>query len=73
MNVQKSTVAKVASSKPAIPKVAVHDETCAPRRVLELFSAKWTSMVLHALHELHGGTCRPANCSAACRGSARRC
>jgi len=58
MNVQKSTVAKVASSKPAIPKVAVHDETCAPRRVLELFSAKWTSMVLHALHELHGGTCR---------------
>ena len=33
------------------------DENCAPRRVLELFSVKWTSMVLHALH-LHGGTCR---------------
>ena len=33
------------------------DENCAPRRVLELFSVKWTSMVLHALH-LHGRTCR---------------
>jgi DNA-binding HxlR family transcriptional regulator len=26
--------------------------------VLELFGTKWTSMVLHALHALHGGTCR---------------
>jgi DNA-binding HxlR family transcriptional regulator len=25
--------------------------------VLELFSVKWTTVVLHALH-LHGGTCR---------------
>lgn len=33
------------------------DETCAPRRVLELFSAKWTTMVLHSLH-FHGGLCR---------------
>jgi DNA-binding HxlR family transcriptional regulator len=39
-------------------KTAIHEETCAPRRVLELFSTKWTSMVLHALHDLHGGTCR---------------
>jgi DNA-binding HxlR family transcriptional regulator len=36
----------------------VHDEACAPRRVMDLFSVKWTSMVLHALHEVHGGTCR---------------
>ncbi|WP_158809793.1 helix-turn-helix domain-containing protein [Beijerinckia sp. L45] len=36
----------------------IHTENCAPRRVLELFSVKWTSMVLHALHALHGGTCR---------------
>lgn len=36
----------------------VHQETCAPRRVLELFSVKWSSMVLHALHTLHGGSCR---------------
>src|SRR5262249_34238140 len=39
-------------------EAATHEEDCAPRRVLELFSVKWTSMVLHALHALHGGTCR---------------
>ena len=33
------------------------DENCAPRRLLELFAAKWTTMVLHSLHQ-HGGTCR---------------
>ena len=38
--------------------VATHEEDCAPRRVLELFSVKWTSMVLHALHTLHQNTCR---------------
>ncbi len=27
----------------------VFEETCVPRRVLELFSVKWTSMVLYAL------------------------
>lgn len=37
---------------------AIHAEDCAPRRVLELFSSKWTSMVLHAVHALHGGTAR---------------
>ena len=26
-------------------------EDCAPRRVLELFATKWTSMVLHTLHD----------------------
>jgi DNA-binding HxlR family transcriptional regulator len=39
-------------------EIETHEEDCAPRRVLELFSVKWTSMVLHALHMLHGGTCR---------------
>jgi DNA-binding HxlR family transcriptional regulator len=39
-------------------EIETHEEDCAPRRVLELFSVKWTSMVLHALHTLHGGTCR---------------
>lgn len=39
------------------PRPIVLDEDCAPRRVLELFGAKWTTMVLHALH-LHGGVCR---------------
>jgi DNA-binding HxlR family transcriptional regulator len=39
------------------PQPIILDEDCAPRRVLELFSVKWTTMVLHALH-FHGGTCR---------------
>ena len=43
---------------PEHPGSAVHEEDCAPRRVLELFAVKWTSMVLHALHDLHGGTAR---------------
>ena len=34
------------------------NEDCAPRRVLELFSTKWTSMVLHTLHARHGGGAR---------------
>lgn len=33
-------------------------EDCAPRRVLELFSTKWTSMILHTLHVQHLGTAR---------------
>lgn len=33
-------------------------EDCAPRRVLELFATKWTSMILHTLHARHGGSAR---------------
>ena len=33
-------------------------EDCAPRRVLELFATKWTSMVLHTLSARHGGAAR---------------
>ncbi len=33
-------------------------EDCAPRRVLELFATKWTSMILHTLHVRHGGAAR---------------
>lgn len=33
-------------------------EDGAPRRVLELFSTKWTSMILHALHVRHEGHAR---------------
>ena len=33
-------------------------EDCAPRRVLELFATKWTSMVLHTLHVCHDGAAR---------------
>ena len=33
-------------------------EDCAPRRVLELFATKWTSMVLHTLKVRHDGRAR---------------
>ncbi len=33
-------------------------EDCAPRRVLELFATKWTSMILHTLHARHCGVAR---------------
>ena len=33
-------------------------EDCAPRRVLEIFATKWTSMILHALHAQHAGRAR---------------
>ncbi len=33
-------------------------EDCAPRRVLELFATKWTSMILHTLHSRHQGVAR---------------
>ena len=33
-------------------------EDCAPRRILELFATKWTSMILHTLHARHRGVAR---------------
>ena len=33
-------------------------EDCAPRRTLELFATKWTSMILHTLHVRHDGPVR---------------
>jgi DNA-binding HxlR family transcriptional regulator len=33
-------------------------EDCAPRRVLDLFATKWTSMILHSLHARHDGFAR---------------
>lgn len=33
-------------------------EDCAPRRVLDMFSTKWTSMILHTLHARHAGRAR---------------
>jgi DNA-binding HxlR family transcriptional regulator len=33
-------------------------EDCSPRRVLQIFSTKWTSMVLHVLHTQLGGSAR---------------
>lgn len=33
-------------------------EDCAPRRILELFATKWTSMILHVLHARLQGAAR---------------
>ncbi|WP_336945945.1 helix-turn-helix domain-containing protein [Asaia sp. BMEF1] len=52
--------------KPTTPLPALPDhyrrapfaEDCAPRRLLKLFSGKWVTMILHALH-LMGGASRP--------------
>jgi DNA-binding HxlR family transcriptional regulator len=33
-------------------------EDCAPRRVLEIFETKWTSMILHVLHLRFDGCAR---------------
>ncbi len=46
---------------PALPEVlkqAPFTEDCAPRRLLRLFSGKWVTMILHAVH-LMGGAARP--------------
>lgn len=40
-----------------IPEEIRHED-CAPRRVLELFATKWTSMILHTLHVRHDGPAR---------------
>jgi hypothetical protein len=53
-------------------KPIILEEDCAPRRVLELFSVKWTTMVLHSLH-FNGGTAGPAPWRGAYRGARRRC
>lgn len=33
-------------------------EDCAPRRILEIFATKWTSMILHTLDARHEGAAR---------------
>ena len=43
--------------QPGSPEEAWRED-CAPRRVLELFTTKWTSMLLHTLHARHGGAAR---------------
>ncbi|MBB3950164.1 winged helix-turn-helix transcriptional regulator [Aureimonas jatrophae] len=43
--------------RPGTPDEAWRED-CAPRRVLELFATKWTSMVLHTLHARHAGAAR---------------
>ncbi|GAD26196.1 transcriptional regulator MarR/HxlR [Gluconobacter thailandicus F149-1 = NBRC 100600] len=45
-------------SLPAHYRQAPFAEDCVPRRILRLFSGKWTTMILHTLHLL-GGSSRP--------------
>lgn len=59
-------------ARDADPKSEAFAEDCAPRRVLELFSAKWTSHVLHAMHALFGGTCRPGALQRALPGLSKK-
>ena len=59
-------------ARDADPRSDAFAEDCAPRRVLELFSAKWTSHVLHAMHALYGGTCRPGALQRALPGLSKK-
>ena len=55
---------------PKFKPVILHED-CAPRRVLELFSVKWTTMVLHSLH-FNGGTCRTGTLARSLPGRSKK-
>src|SRR3984957_18910581 len=55
---------------PKFQPIILHED-CAPRRVLELFSVKWTTMVLHSLH-FNGGTCRTSALARRLPGSSKK-
>lgn len=48
------------------------EENCAPRRVMNLFTVKWTSMVLHALNHWPGGKCRTGDLQRALPGISKK-
>lgn len=50
----------------------IFEETCLPRRVMDLFSVKWTSLVLHALHHWPGGRCRTGDLQRALPGISKK-
>lgn len=47
----------VTSMQPGSPEDGWRED-CAPRRILELFATKWTSMILYTLYALHDGRAR---------------
>jgi DNA-binding HxlR family transcriptional regulator len=49
------------------------DEDCALRRILELFSTNWTSMVLHVFHARLGGSTHAGVLLRAVPGVSKRC
>lgn len=51
----------------------IFEETCLPRRVMDLFAVKWTSLVLHALNHWPGGKCRTGDLQRALPASQRKC
>lgn len=59
-----------------MPKVVgnqlVFDASCAPRRVMGLFSVKWVSLVLHALDHWPGGRCRTGQLQRALPGISKK-
>jgi DNA-binding HxlR family transcriptional regulator len=50
----------------------VFEESCMPRRVMDLFSVKWTSMVIHALDRWPGGKCRTGDLQRALPGISKK-
>lgn len=50
----------------------VFDATCAPRRVMDLFTVKWLSIVLHALDHWPGGRCRTGQLQRALPGISKK-
>src|SRR5690606_4143091 len=50
----------------------VFEADCAPRRVMELFSVKWLSMVLHVLDHWPGGLCRTGELQRALPGISKK-
>ena len=50
----------------------VFEETCLPRRVMDLFAGKWTSLILHALNHWPGGKCRTGDLQRALPGISKK-
>lgn len=53
-------------------KNIVFVETCPARRIMELFSVKWKSMVLHALYHWPDGKCRTGELQRALPGISKK-
>jgi DNA-binding HxlR family transcriptional regulator len=59
-----------------MPKIVdgklVFDADCAPRRVMDIFAVKWTSMVIHALFHWPGGKCRTGELQRSLHGISKK-
>lgn len=50
----------------------IFEANCAPRRIMEIFSVKWLSMLLHALYHWPGGLCRTGELQRALPGISKK-